>query len=119
MAQQGKDVTLVEMLPLIAGDVAPLRNALIAQLGDAKVKILTNTKIAAITDDGVTAISADKNLVNISGDKVILAMGLVSDMKIYKTVHEKVAEVYVIGDSQEPRRMGEAIREGYRVGSAV
>jgi 2-enoate reductase len=119
LAQQGKDVTLVEMLPSIASDVAPLRNALIAQLNDAGVKILTNTKIAAITDSAVTAISADKNLVNISGDKVILAMGLVSDIKLYKAVHEKVAEVYVIGDSVEPRRMGEAIHEGYRVGSII
>ncbi len=119
LAQQGKDVTLVEMLPLIASDVAPIRNAIISQLGDAKVKILTNTKIAAITDSGVTAISADKNLVNISGDKIILAMGLVSDMKLYKDIHEKVAEVYVIGDSMEPRRMGEAIHEGYRVGSVI
>ena len=119
LAQQGKDVTLVEMLPLIASDVAPVRNALMAQLGAAKVKILTNTQIAAITDTGVTAISADKNLVNISGDKIILAMGLVSDIKLYKAVHEKVAEVYVIGDSVEPRRMGEAIREGYRVGSVI
>ena len=110
---------MVELLPLIANDVAPIRNALISQLGDAKVKILTNTKIAAITDNGVTAISADKNLVNISGDKIILAMGLVSDLKLYKAVHEKVAEVYVIGDSVEPRRMGEAIHEGYRAGSVI
>ncbi len=119
LAQQGKDVTLVEMLPTIASDVVPLRNALIAQLGDAKVKILTDTKIAAITDNGVSAISAGKTTVNISGDKVILAMGLVSDMKLYQAVHEKVAEVYVVGDSVEPRRMGEAIHEGYRVGSVI
>jgi 2,4-dienoyl-CoA reductase-like NADH-dependent reductase (Old Yellow Enzyme family)/thioredoxin reductase len=119
LARQGKDVTLVEMLPLIASDVIPLRNALIAQLADAKVKILKNTKIVAITDGGVTAISADKNLVNINGDQVILAMGLASDIKLYKAVHEKIAEVYVIGDSVEPRRMGEAIHEGYRVGSVI
>lgn len=119
LAEEGKEVTLVEMLPQIANDVPPIRNALLAQLGDAGVKILTSTKIAAITDDGVTAISADKNLVNISGDKIILAMGLVSDLKLYKAVHEKVAEVYAIGDSVEPRRMGEAIHEGYRVGSVV
>jgi len=119
LAQQGKDVTLVEMLPLISSDVVPIRNALITQLVDAGVKILTNTKIAAITDNGVTVISADKDLVNISGDKIILAMGLVSDIKLYKAVHEKVAEVQVIGDSVEPRRMGEAIHEGYRVGSVI
>jgi 2-enoate reductase len=119
LAQQGKDVTLVEMLPQIANDVLPIRNALIAQLADAKVKILVNTKIAAITDNGVTAISADKSLVNISGDRIILALGLVSDIQFYKAVHEKVAEVYVIGDSVEPRRMGEAIHEGYRVGSVI
>lgn len=119
LGQQGKDVTLVEMLPQIATDVVPLRNALIAQLGDAKVKILANTKVIAITDEGITAVSADKNLVTIRGDKIILAMGLVSDVNLYKAVHEKVAEVYVIGDSVEPRRMGEAIHEGYRAGSAI
>jgi len=119
LAQQGKDVTLIEMLPQIASDVVPIRNALIAQLADAKVKILTNTKIATIADNGVTAISAEKSLVNITGDKIILAMGLVSDMKLYKAVHERGAEVYVIGDSVEPRRMGEAIHEGYRVGSVI
>jgi 2,4-dienoyl-CoA reductase-like NADH-dependent reductase (Old Yellow Enzyme family)/thioredoxin reductase len=119
LAQQGKDVTLIEMLPLIASDVIPVRNPLIAHLNEAKVRILTNTKIVAITENGVTAISADKNLVDISGDKIILAMGLVSNVKLYEAVHEKVAEVYVVGDSAEPRRMGEAIHEGYRVGSAV
>ncbi len=119
LAQQGKDVTLVEMLPQVAADVAPVRNALITQLADARVKILTNTRIAAINDNGVTAISADRNLVDIAGDKVILAMGLVSDNRLYKTIHDKIAEVYVVGDSVEPRRMGEAIHEGYRVGSVI
>ena len=119
LALQGKEVTLIEMLPLIASDVIPVRNPLIAQLTDAKVKILTNTKIVAVTDSGITAISADKNLVDIVGDKIILAMGLVSEMKLYEAVHKKVAEVYVVGDSVEPRRMGEAIHEGYRAGSAV
>jgi 2-enoate reductase len=32
LAQQGKDVTLIEMLPLIASDVIPVRNPLIAHL---------------------------------------------------------------------------------------
>ncbi|HSR10667.1 MAG TPA: FAD-dependent oxidoreductase, partial [Thermodesulfobacteriota bacterium] len=119
LARQGKQVTLVEMLPQIAADVPPLRNALVAQLAEAAVKIQTNTKIAAVTDKGVTAISADKNIVEITGDKVILALGLVPDDRLYKAVHEKVSEVYVVGDSVEARRMGEAIHEGYRVGSII
>ncbi len=40
-------------------------------------------------------------------------------MRLYKAVHEKGAEVYVIGDSVEPRRMGEEIPEGYRAGSVI
>lgn len=119
LAQQKKDVTLIEMLPQVATDVAPVRNALITQLADAKVKIITGTKIVAVNDDGVTAVSPEKNLVNISGDKVILAMGLVSDNKLYEKVREKVREVYVIGDSVEPRRLGDAIHEGYRIGSVI
>jgi 2,4-dienoyl-CoA reductase-like NADH-dependent reductase (Old Yellow Enzyme family)/thioredoxin reductase len=119
LAQQGKDVTLIEMLPMVAADIAVIRNPLTAALIDAKVKIITGTKIIAINDNGVTAISPDKNIVNIPGDKVLLALGMATDNKLYQAVREKVNEVYVIGDAAEPRRVGEAVHEGYRVGSVI
>jgi 2,4-dienoyl-CoA reductase-like NADH-dependent reductase (Old Yellow Enzyme family)/thioredoxin reductase len=119
LAQQGKDVTLIEMLPQVATDVAVIRNVLITQLADAGVKIITDSKIITINDNGVTAVSPEKNVVNIAGDKVILAMGLVTDNKLYQAVREKINEVYVIGDASQPRRVGEAVHEGYRVGSVI
>jgi 2-enoate reductase len=119
LAQQGKNVTLVEMLPAIASDVAVIKAPLTAALIDAKVKIITGAKIIAINDNGVTAISADKEVINIIGDKVLLAMGMVKENKLYEAVHKKVNEVYVIGDAVEPRRMSDAIHEGYRIGSLI
>jgi 2,4-dienoyl-CoA reductase-like NADH-dependent reductase (Old Yellow Enzyme family)/thioredoxin reductase len=119
LAQQGKDVTLVEMLPAVATDVPVIRNALTAALIDAKVKIITGTKIIAITDKGVTAISPEKNIVNIPGDKVLLALGMTAENKLYPALREAAREVYVIGDALEPRRISDAVHEGYRVGSLV
>lgn len=45
---------------------------------DNNVEILTNLKIIGITDSSVTAVDRDQGVVNIEGDKVVLAMGLIS-----------------------------------------
>jgi len=119
LAQQGKNVTLIEMLPAVASDVAVIRAPLTAALIDAKVKIITGAKIIAINDDGVTAISANKEIINLVGDKVLLALGMATENKLYQKIHEKVNEVYVIGDATEPRRVSDAVHEGYRVGSVI
>jgi 2-enoate reductase len=119
LAQQGKKVTLVEMLPEIASDVTYIKNPLTVQLADAGVKVMTNTRITGITDGGVQAISDGKNLINVTGDRVILAMGMASDNKLYNTFRTMAKQVFLIGDGAEPRRLGEAIHEGYRVGSII
>lgn len=119
LAQQGKDVTLVEMLPQIASDVAPVRNALTCQLGDYRVKVRTECKIVAIDNDGVMVINQSQNLESIKGDRVILALGMVPDNSFYEAIRGKVREAYAIGDSVEPRRIGEAVHEGYRVASVI
>ena len=86
---------------------------------DNNVEILTNLKIIGITDSSVTAVDRDQGVVNIESDKVVLAMGLISQAGLYEEVKDKVREVYLIGDCVEPRRVGEATRDGYRIGSIL
>jgi 2,4-dienoyl-CoA reductase-like NADH-dependent reductase (Old Yellow Enzyme family)/thioredoxin reductase len=120
LAQQGNKVTIVEMLPEIASDVSGgIRRVLKRMLTDNGVKILTSTKVIEITDSGVTAIDHGQSVVNIEGDRVILALGLIPQAGLYHELRGKVREIYMIGDCVEPHRVAEATRDGYRVGSTI
>ncbi|MBE0480350.1 MAG: FAD-dependent oxidoreductase [Dehalococcoidia bacterium] len=119
LANRGVAPTIVEMLPDIATDVPTIsRGALITSLERNNVRVLTNMKIVAIDETGVTAIG-DQNVTDIEGDRVILAMGLKAENELYARLDGRVREIYLIGDGVEPRRVGEATRDGYRVGSII
>ncbi|MDB9823519.1 FAD-dependent oxidoreductase, partial [Deltaproteobacteria bacterium] len=119
LAQQKKNAILVEMLSDVSMDAFPISGILKAKLIDNGVEILTDTKIIGITDNGVTAIDRNQNNINVEGDRVILAMGLAPNTELYEAVKNKVREVYLIGDCAEPRRVGDATREGYLIGSTI
>ena len=119
LAQQKKKMILVEMLSDVAIDVLSISGVLKAKLIDNGVEILTDTKITGVTDSGVVAIDRNQNTINVEGDRVILAMGMVPRAELYEDVKSKAGEVYLIGDGTEPRRVGEATREGYLIGSTI
>jgi 2-enoate reductase len=119
LAQQGKKVTIVEMLPDVASDVLETREVLTARLIDTGVEILTDLKLIEINDDGVTALSRDQEMVKVAGDKVALAMGMVAQDGLHESLKGKAPEVYLIGDAATPARVGEATRDGYRIGNTL
>jgi 2-enoate reductase len=129
LAQQGKRVTIVEtlseigsvgsILPQIATDVLKIAGVLKVMLIEKGVEILNNVKIIEITDSGVTAIDRGQNVIDIDGDRVVLALGFMSQAGLYNELKGKVREIYQIGDCVEPHRIGEATRNGYRVGSII
>ena len=58
-------------------------------------------------------------MVNVEADKVVLAMGMIPQVGLFQELRGKAPDVYLIGDSAEPRRVGEATREGYKVASTI
>jgi len=119
LAQQGKKVTIVEMLPEVAIDLPFTRRELITELINNGVEILTNLEITEITDNGITAINQDRNVVNVEADKVVVAMGLIPQTEPYKELKNKAKEVYLIGDCVEARQVAEATHDGYRIGNTL
>lgn len=89
------------------------------KLIDNGVEILTKLRVIDTTDNGVTAIDRGQNAVNVDGDKVVLAVGLISQATLYQQLEGKVPEMYLIGDCVEPQRVGEATRESYKIGSIL
>jgi NADPH-dependent 2,4-dienoyl-CoA reductase/sulfur reductase-like enzyme len=119
LAQQGKKVTVVEMLPEVCSDVVMIKGKLTVGLADSGVEVLPNVEVVGIDDDGVTATAGGKDTVNIKGDKVALALGLVADSGLYEELKREIPEIYLIGDATEPGRVGQAVHDGYRVGAAI
>ena len=113
-------VTIVEMLEDVALDMAlEARHLLMQRLHAKGVKILTSAKVKEILDDGVVFVrdGQEESLHNI--DNIVLALGARPVDHLSEKIKDKVAEVYVIGDAKEPRKVLEATAEGAEVGRKI
>jgi thioredoxin reductase len=117
LAQEGKIVTVVEMLPEIARDLNFIsRIALLEKLAENEVTILTNMNIREFTDEGLMAIDKEGKDQILKADAVVLALGAKSESKLVKDLVHTDFELFKIGDCVSPRRIGEAIHEGFVTG---
>jgi pyruvate/2-oxoglutarate dehydrogenase complex dihydrolipoamide dehydrogenase (E3) component len=113
-------VTIVEMLKNVASDMAnEARHLLMQRLHAKGVKILTSAKVKEILDDGVIFIrdGQEESVRNV--DAIVLALGASPVDSLSEKIKGKVAEVYVIGDAKEPRKILEATAEGAEVGRKI
>ena len=120
ISRQGREVVVVEMLPELATDIPLInRGNLVAELMDAGVDTVTESHIVEMMNNGVAVVDPNGNRKTIEGDKVILAIGFSSQRQLANDLKGLGVEVYVVGDSVRPRRVGEATREGYLAGATV
>ncbi|MBI4332004.1 MAG: FAD-dependent oxidoreductase [Chloroflexi bacterium] len=113
-------VTIVEMLPQIAAEMSLMNRAYMTQkLAEYGVKVLTNTKIVGIAEGSVAAASQDGEEFTIEADSLVVAVGAIAENKLGPALEGKAPEVYVIGDSKEPRSLKEAILEGAHVARQI
>jgi len=104
----------------MAADMFPIvRRRLIDGLREKKVVMLTGATCEAITEGSVMVTPAEGQKQRIQADTIILAVGYKANDDLFKTLEGKVPEIYCIGDSSEPRRIIDAINEGYRVGLSL
>lgn len=109
----GRDVTVVEMLPGIAPGCGQAQsNAL--RVGMQGVKVMTSTACKRVTDEGVWVQTEGKEEELLPADSVILSAGMRPRTSVVDELRKAtVPEFYAIGDCSNPRKMGDAIREGY------
>ncbi|MBW2151994.1 MAG: FAD-dependent oxidoreductase [Deltaproteobacteria bacterium] len=115
-SEQGKDVTIVEMLETIASDlVIHLQYHLLKRLEDKGVKILTSTKVIEL-GKGYVQVQDAAGTKRMDGfDTIVLAVGgEVPNNSVYKSLEGKVSELHIIGDAVKPREIIDAVIEGAR-----
>jgi 2-enoate reductase len=119
-ARKGKRVTIVEVLDGLARDMYSInRLHLLRLLSDAGVEILTETRVLEIADGGVVVVGKGGKQRTLAADTVLLAVGLRAEDELVEQVGEGVSEVYAIGDCREPRKVINAIWEGFRLARLV
>jgi 2-enoate reductase len=120
LAQKGKRVTIVEILDDLVRDAFKAnRMYLLEMLADAKVEALTGTSVLEITDDGITVAGKGGRRSTLEADTVVLALGLEPCNGLAEALRDKVPEVYAIGDCVEPRKVINAIWEGFRTARLI
>ncbi|MDD5127592.1 MAG: FAD-dependent oxidoreductase [Dehalococcoidales bacterium] len=117
LAEQGKKVTVVEMLKRLAADMLPMaRRRRLDGLRAVKVNMLTGTTCAQVGKDEVTVATPDGKSQSLPADSVVLAAGFCPNDSLFKELQGKVAEVYNIGDSAKVRHILGATSEGFKIG---
>jgi NAD(H)-dependent 7beta-hydroxy-3-oxo-delta4-cholenoic acid oxidoreductase len=113
-------VTIVEMLEDVATDMSfEARHLLMQRLRTKEVRILTGAEVKEILDDGVVIVREGQEESIRGVEHVVLAMGATSCDELSAKIKDKVAEVHVIGDAVEPRRILEATAEAAEIGRKI
>lgn len=118
LAARGKKVTIVEMKKRIAEDIGPTtRWTVVKRLRETpNIQIVTSAKLKSVTDRGVVVeANGGREQREIEAETVVLAVGMRRNEEPQRSLHDKVKFVEV-GDCVEPRKILEAIHEGWRVG---
>jgi len=114
LAQQGKKVTIVEMLEAIAIDLNPIsRPALLEMVNDNGVEVFTNFNVEEITSQGVIVSDKEWKKKKIDADTVVLAVGFKPNNKLLEELeqNEDEYELYAIGDCVEVGKIDSAIHQ--------
>jgi len=115
LAEQGKQVTVVEMLDDIAVDVGALTRALLLErMAEKKIMILTKSKAQEITAEGVIIEKEGGKKEVIYVDTVVLAVGSKPKNDLLKLLEEEGISAFAIGDCVKPRKIIDTIHEGFR-----
>jgi 2-enoate reductase len=124
LAQQGKKVTLVEILPelMMTGQV-PVPHAnrlmLLDLLKFHHVEVLTHYSVAEVKEEGVVLVGKGTDKKEIEADTVGISVGLTPSRDLYDTLIGKIPYLFLIGDAREVRNVMGSVWDAYEVARLI
>lgn len=120
LAEKGKKVTIVEILPGLATELFfTVTNLINQRLRELGVQAYTAVKEEEITGSGMNVVDKDGKTVSLKADDIVIAVGSVADRSVFESLKGVVPELYEVGDCAKARRMQEAVSEGATVGMKI
>jgi NADPH-dependent 2,4-dienoyl-CoA reductase/sulfur reductase-like enzyme len=120
LLKEEKEITILEMLKRAGQDMSPrARKMIIEKLIEGGVEILTESK-ALTVEQGDVIFDRAGLLGRIKGvDSIITAVGTTPQDAGIKTLGRSRVPLRRIGDASAPRKLFDAVHEGYQVGVEI
>jgi 2-enoate reductase len=120
LAQQGKKVCIVEVLPEVMMGVNPVpyvnRTLLLDLLNFNRIEILTNQTLSEVNGNQVMLVHNETGQArSLSFESLVFATGFAPQRKLYDDVIGITPSLYLIGDARNPRNVMGAIWDAYEV----
>ena len=115
LAAAGREVTVVDAEAIVPPDrlFALNRASLVSSLEKAGVRTKAPAELVAVTDEGARVLSGGEETV-LEADFVVLALGYEANGRLaQELVGRSGFEVRVVGDAVSPRRVLDAVWEGF------
>ena len=121
LVNQGKKVTILEMLEDILLDMEPMMKMDLksVRLPEANVKWLTKSTIIEISDKKVIFLDKWNKKSFIAADSVVMCLGSKAVNVLEAEARAIVSEVYVLGDAKRARSIADAKHDGAFVGRLI
>jgi len=120
LMQKDKKVSIVEMMGQLVPEAMDMSNriGLLNMVKESKIEVLTSTKLLEVTKKGAV-VRADGSKKELKADCVVLAAGFKSESMLREALEGKVPELFAVGDCVEPRRILNAIWEGFHAARLI
>jgi len=110
---------ILEMLPKIGPDLGmATRWVLLQELRRLGVKTITNARVVEIRP-GEVIYEVEGEKKSEPADSVVLALGSVPNQELVEELKKAEIEFEMVGDAKEPRKIIDAIHEGFLVASKL
>ncbi len=115
LAMQGKKVTLIEMMPQLLPEKVTLspRVGLMELLSKGRVMVMVSTRLEEVTALGAIIAESNGSRKELPAESVVMAVGLKPRSKLHNSLRGKVEELSIIGDCVAPRKIMNAVWEGF------
>ncbi len=113
MHSSARKITVIEMAARIAGNVGrSARWSLIKSLRLHGVEFRPETTLIEITNDSVI-VQGSRGRESIPADTVVLAVGARPQRSLAENISLNGTKIILIGDAKSPRKISDAVREGF------
>jgi NADPH-dependent 2,4-dienoyl-CoA reductase/sulfur reductase-like enzyme len=119
LADEGHDVTIIEMRDEVAIDATHDHRRFMMPLLEEKVRCVCSMTVSEVTDEGVKAMAADGTESFFPADTVILAAGMKAREEEAESLRDCSYDFVRIGDCLRARKIYNAVREGFDAGTFV
>ena len=120
LAEQGKNVTLMEMLGEIGSDVGVYeKKVLESKIREMGINVVTNRKMVEVVEGGILASDESGNNEKYSCDTVVMALGVRPRRDLAEALKDKLPEVYEVGDCIIPGRVHAAVHRAAFVAERI